>query len=98
MKSKTLLAVSLTASALSVGVLTHQPSAWAAPSSALMALDPDKDGTVDLAEAKAAASTLFAQLDPDNDGTLDRRELRGRVSAKVFAAADPDKDGTLDKT
>jgi Ca2+-binding EF-hand superfamily protein len=60
-------------------------------------LDPDKDGTIDLAEAKNAASKLFDRLDRDHDGTLDKRELRGRLSAKDFAAADPDKDGTLDR-
>ena len=60
-------------------------------------LDPDKDGTVDLAEAKSAASKLFDKLDRDHDGTLDKRELRGRVNAKDFAASDPDNDGTLDK-
>ncbi|MDB5504235.1 MAG: hypothetical protein JWR89_4137 [Tardiphaga sp.] len=65
--------------------------------SKLKLLDPDKDGTVDLAEAKAAASKLFDKLDRDKDGTLDAKELRGRISAKEFAAADPDKDGTLDK-
>jgi hypothetical protein len=60
-------------------------------------VDPDNDGTVDLAEAKNAASKLFDKLDRDHDGTLDKRELRGRVNAKDFAAADPDNDGTLDK-
>jgi hypothetical protein len=69
--------------------------AW--PQSLLKTLDPDNDGTVDLAEAKSAASKLFDKLDRDHDRTLDKRELRGRVSAKDFAAADPDKDGTLDK-
>ena len=63
----------------------------------LRTLDPDKDGTVDLAEAKSAASKLFDKLDRDHDGTLDKRELRGRLNAKDFAAADPDNDGTLDK-
>jgi Ca2+-binding EF-hand superfamily protein len=63
----------------------------------LQRLDPDKDGTIDLAEAKDAASKLFDKLDRDHDGTLDKRELRGRLSAKDFAAADPDNDGTLDK-
>ena len=61
----------------------------------LQKLDPDKDGTVDLAEAKSAASKLFDNR--DHDGTLDKRELRGRLNAKDFAAADPDNDGTLDK-
>jgi hypothetical protein len=62
------------------------------------ALDPDHDGTVDLAEAKKAAEALFDRLDRDHDGTLDRRELAGRLSAKDLAAADPDKDGTLTKS
>jgi Ca2+-binding EF-hand superfamily protein len=65
--------------------------------SPLKRLDPDKDGTVDLNEAKAAASALFDKLDRDHDGTLDAKELRGRLNAKEFAAANPDKDGTLDK-
>jgi hypothetical protein len=60
-------------------------------------LDPDKDGTVDLAEAKDAASKLFDKLDRDHDGTLDKRELRGRINGSDLAAADPDNDGTLDK-
>jgi hypothetical protein len=70
------------------------PARAAAP---LKMLDPDKDGTVDMAEAKAAASKLFDRLDRDKDGTLDLKELRGRVSKAEFAAADPDKDGTIDK-
>jgi Ca2+-binding EF-hand superfamily protein len=97
MKANRSLALWIAAGALGLGVLAVQSSASAAASSALSTLDPDKDGTVDLAEAKAAAATLFTQLDHDNDGTLDRRELRGRVTAKQFAAADPDRDGTLDK-
>jgi Ca2+-binding EF-hand superfamily protein len=63
----------------------------------LQALDTDKDGTVDMTEAKKAASDLFDRLDHDHDGTLDKRELAGRLSAKEFAAADPDHDGTLTK-
>jgi Ca2+-binding EF-hand superfamily protein len=64
---------------------------------ALQVLDPDHDGTVDLAEAKAAATKLFDKLDRDHDGTLDQKELKGRLSVKDFKAADPDHDGTLDK-
>jgi Ca2+-binding EF-hand superfamily protein len=69
--------------------------AWS--QSLLKTLDPDADGTVDLAEAKSATSKLVDKLDRDHDGTLDKRELRGRLNAKDFAAADPDDDGTLDK-
>jgi EF hand domain-containing protein len=79
---------------LAVALIGTAP-AWS--QSLLKTLDPDNDGTVDLAEAKSAASKLFDKLDRDHDGTLDRRELRGRVNAKDFAAADPDNDGTLDK-
>jgi len=79
---------------LALSMLATAP-AWSA--SAMKMLDPDNDGTIDLAEAKAAASKLFDRLDGDKDGTLDRRELRGRVSKAEFAAANPDNDGTLDK-
>jgi Ca2+-binding EF-hand superfamily protein len=82
----------LTALAL---MLTAPAPAWS--QSLLKTLDPDNDGTVDLAEAKSAASKLFDKLDRDHDGTLDKRELRGRLNAKDFAAGDPDNDGTLDK-
>ena len=80
----------------SLGVLLMATSpAWS--QSLLKSLDPDHDGTVDLAEAKDAASKVFDKLDGDHDGTLDKRELRGRISGKDFSAADPDRDGTLDK-
>ena len=82
---------------LALGAALIALPAWARPKSVLAMLDPDNDGTVDLAEAKKAASALFDRLDPDRDGTLDKRELRGRLSAKELAAADPDKDGTLTK-
>src|SRR5215471_19066851 len=65
--------------------------------SALDSLDPDKDGTVDLAEAKAAASALFDKLDVDHDGTLDRKELKDRISAEDWKVADPDNDKTISK-
>ena len=59
-------------------------------------INPDGDGTLDLAESKAAGKTMFKQLDPDNDGTLDMKELKGRITEADFKAADPDNDGTLD--
>jgi Ca2+-binding EF-hand superfamily protein len=79
---------------LAITLIATTP-AWS--QSLLKTLDPDNDGTVDLAEAKNAASKLFDKLDREHDGTLDKRELRGRVNPKDFAAADPDNDGTLDK-
>jgi Ca2+-binding EF-hand superfamily protein len=74
-------------------ILIGASPVWAI--SLLQTLDPDKDGTVDLAEANDAASKLFDKLDRDHDGTLDRREVGGRLTAKEFATADPDRDGTL---
>ncbi|HEY1780210.1 MAG TPA: EF-hand domain-containing protein [Roseiarcus sp.] len=73
---------------------------WASPAfaaSALAALDTDKDGTVDLAEAKTAATALFDKLDGDHDGSLDHKELAGRVSAADWKTADPDNDKTISK-
>ena len=84
-----LLAVSLPAMA----VMNASPSFAA---SALESLDPDHDGTVDLAEAKAA-SALFDKLEKDHDGTLDHKELHGRISDKDWAVADPDNDKTVSK-
>ena len=64
---------------------------------AFKVIDSDKDGTIDLNEAKAAASKLFEARDGDKDSTLTAKELQGRLSKKDLAAADPDKDGTLTK-
>jgi Ca2+-binding EF-hand superfamily protein len=75
--------------------VTIAPPALAA--SALSTLDADKDGTVDLAEAKAAAGALFDKLDKDGDRTLDRKELHGRIPDKDWASADPDNDKTISK-
>jgi hypothetical protein len=77
--------------------LSQSAIAEVAVDAALMkTLDPDADGTVDLAEAKAAGAVVFKKLDPDNDGTLDAKELTGRLNAAELKAADPDNDGTLD--
>jgi Ca2+-binding EF-hand superfamily protein len=95
MYSRLLLALSM---ALAAGAIATQPT-WAETKvdAALMkVLDPDADGTVDLAEAKAAGAATFKKLDPDKDGTLDAKELAGRVTADELKAADPDNDGTLD--
>jgi hypothetical protein len=67
-----------------------------ADDAALKALDPDKDGTVSLAEAQAGASKVFGSLNKDKDGTLDAKELGDRIDAAGIKAADPDNDGTLD--
>ena len=88
------------ASLLAISVPPAMVIASASPAfaaSALQTLDPDKDGTVDLNEAKTAASALFDKLDKDKDGTLDRKELRGRISENDWKIADPDNDKTISK-
>lgn len=59
--------------------------------------DADKNGTVNLAEAKRFGITTaaFHKANPDKDGSLDKKEF-GVAIAFQFAAANPDKDGTLD--
>ena len=73
------------------------PVAIADTAAALKALDPDNDGTIDLAEAQPGAKKKFAALNPDNDGTLDAKELSGVLDEAAIKAADPDNDGTLDE-
>jgi Ca2+-binding EF-hand superfamily protein len=92
---KTLTIASLLAASVPVLAVMNASPSFAA--SALASLDPDHDGTVDLAEAKAAASTLFDKLEKDHDGTLDHKELHGRISANEWAVADPDNDKTISK-
>jgi EF hand len=95
MRNSLVIALSIAAT-LGVTSLVSQTRPAQAASASLIALDPDKDGTVDLAEAKAAGAKVFAKLDPDKDGTLDAKELEGRVDAAALKTADPDSDGTLD--
>jgi len=78
--------------AVPVSIAVSVPGFAASPVSML---DTDKDGTVDLAEAKAAAAAAFAKLDKDSDGTIDAKEAKGHVSKSEFAAGDPDGDKTL---
>ena len=88
------------ANALAVGGLLVAMAASIAvadTAGALKALDPDNDGTIDLAEAQAGAKKKFAALNPDNDGTLDAKELTGILDEAALKAADPDTDGTLDE-
>lgn len=80
--------------ALSGAVLTPSVSFAA---STLSAVDKDKDGSIDLPEAKAAASALFDKLDTDKEGTLEPKELKGRLTKKELAAGDPDHDKSLSK-
>ena len=64
----------------------------------MKAWDPDKDGTLDMAEAMKAAEARFDSLEKDKDGTLDKKEMSStKVDKKTFKKADPDNDGTLSK-
>jgi Ca2+-binding EF-hand superfamily protein len=77
--------------------LAAVPALAKGPSATLKLLDPDNDGSVDLAEAKKAGGAEFDKLNKDSDNTLDAKELKGHLSKKELEAADPDKDGTLTK-
>jgi Ca2+-binding EF-hand superfamily protein len=85
--------------ALAAGAAVSSAPAYAKkdPAETVKLFDPDKDGTVDLAEAKASAGALFDKLETDKDGTVTAKELQGRLSKADLAAGDPDKDGTLTK-
>jgi Ca2+-binding EF-hand superfamily protein len=87
----------LVSAAIGTIALANDALAKSNKPSAVERFDTDRDGTVDLAEAKKAATETFNKLDADKDGTLDLKELGGHVSRKEFAAADGDHDKTLDK-
>ena len=60
------------------------------------AIDRDRDGTIDLDEAKRAAASRFEALDRRHTGKLSHAELgRGRLTVAQFSWADRDHDGTL---
>ena len=97
MISRILLSVSIALGGTML--ITIPASAKVKIDTALMkVLDPDNDGTVDLAEAKAAGADTFKKLDADNSGKLDAQKLAGRVKPKELKKADPDNDGTLDQS
>ena len=93
------LVCTVVAATIVVGMTTGASLAKDKTCKALAVIDPDNDGSLDLAEAKKAAGAVFDRLnkDKDKDATLDRKELKGRLTAKDIAAADPDKDKSLDK-
>ena len=63
----------------------------------MKSLDPDHDGTVDLAEADAAGAKMFKKLNTDNDKHARHEGAQGPRPESEFKAADPDHDGTLDE-
>jgi len=98
MKVKTTIAATAFGIAAFLGAVCAPPEALAkARPPSVEGIDTDKDGTIDINEAKAAAATEFDKLDKDHEGTLDKKELGRRISKKDWPAADPDKDGTIDK-
>jgi hypothetical protein len=80
-----------------VGAVSSALASGGRPAS-FEAIDRDRDGTIDLDEAKRAAALLFDQLDRHRTGKLSRTLLgRGRMSLAEFSWADRDHDGTLTK-
>jgi Ca2+-binding EF-hand superfamily protein len=62
------------------------------------AIDRDRDGSIDLDDAKRTAERLFEQLDRRGAGRLSRAELgRGRLTVAQFNRADSNHHGTLTK-
>jgi EF hand domain-containing protein len=83
---------------LSAALLLGTVQTFAAPRPAVPnALDPNHDGTVDLAEARKVAGALFDRIDGNKDGFLNKRELGGRVTPQEFSAADRNRNGKLSK-
>jgi hypothetical protein len=80
-----------------MGVVSSALASGGRPAS-FEAIDRDRDGTIDLDEAKRAAVLLFDQLDRHRTGKLSRRQLGyGRMTLAEFSWADRDHDGTLTK-
>lgn len=98
MKAKTTIAAAAFGIAALLGAVSAPPEAFAkAKPPSVEGIDTDKDGTIDMNEAKAAAAAEFDKLDKDHEGTLDKKELGRRVSKKDWPTADADKEGTIDK-
>jgi Ca2+-binding EF-hand superfamily protein len=92
----TVLILGVTGAFATIAFAQAAPDAGAAQ---LKLWDTDRDGTLDLAEARKAAEAKFDSLDTDHDGTLDLKEMDSTEIHKMsFAKADLDKDGTLDKS
>jgi Ca2+-binding EF-hand superfamily protein len=83
---------------LAAPCMAQSTASSAKADAAIKSLDTDKDGTLDLTEAKTAADQRFAALDADHDGTLERKEFAaiGLTTAEI-RKVDTDKDGKLDK-
>jgi hypothetical protein len=69
--------------------LTASPTFAADTAAAHKALDPDKDGAIDMKEALAGAKKVFKTINTDDDKTLEADELQGMLDAEGLDAADP---------
>jgi Ca2+-binding EF-hand superfamily protein len=97
MKSPVLIAAAFATVALGLSAPSQARDQKSNAADFVKKWDPDKDGTLDLAEVKKAATARFKQLDPDKDGTLDQKEAaKAGIGKADFAKADPDNDGTID--
>ncbi|MEO1206859.1 MAG: hypothetical protein AAFV45_11060 [Pseudomonadota bacterium] len=69
-------------------------TAWTTPSAhadhvceIITKFDRDKDGKMNIFEAKRAGKSLWTKLNPDNDFTLEYDEVDRRLSPEAFKAA-----------
>lgn len=63
----------------------------------LRAFDINKDGRLDLAEAKSAAAAHFDELNPDRDDSLEVGEAAPVMSADEFRRYNTNHDGRITK-
>ncbi len=95
--NKTLALFALSAACAAPALAADAQLTNAQVDSAFLVANPDKDGTVDMKEAKKFGITdeAFKEANPDKDGTLDKKEFAAAI-AYQFKKANPDNDGTLD--
>jgi len=87
--------LALVSAGLALGAIA--PALSASKHGVMQTLDPNGDGTIDLAEARKVAGAVFDRIDHNKDGLVNKRELGGRVTPQEFAAADRNRDGKLSK-
>lgn len=83
---------------IACGASGGAPPASPSTDPTLLALDTDKDGTLDWSEVKAGASAKFDAIDVNHDGTLDEKDLAAaNVDKAALEKADRDHNGALTK-
>ncbi len=100
MKRSAVVAIVCTCAAFVAPALAQQPAV--APQDAIVFLDKNGDGRVDVREYAEFQLTKLAQFDADNDGKLQQAEFAASLAPseakgapQIFPVFDADKDGGL---